>query len=105
MLILYTYIYLVGKSVGVADRNRIPDARVTASSFHNTDSSHNHPYYGRLHEDRRRGAWCAKTSSDRTHYLQVDLVQRSMFVLWPHKETRKKVSEPPPTKFTCPQTV
>ena len=32
-------------------------------------------------------------------------VQCFMFVLWPHKDTRKKVSEPPPTKFTCPQTV
>ena len=25
-------------------------------------------------------------------------VQCSMFVLWPHKETSKKVSEPPPKK-------
>ena len=65
-----TYIYLVCKSVGVADRNRIPDARVTASSFHNRDY---YPYYGRLHENRRGGAWCAKTPSDRTDYLQVDL--------------------------------
>ena len=54
----------------MADRNRIPDARMTASSFHNTDY---YPYYGRLHENRRRGAWCAKTNSVGTEYLQVDL--------------------------------
>ena len=65
-----TYIYLVCKSVGVADKNRIPDARMTASSFHRPDYD---PYYGRLHENRGRGAWCPKTSSDRTDYLQVDL--------------------------------
>ena len=65
-----TYIYLVCKSVGVADRNRIPDARMTASSFYET---YYYPYYGRLHENRRNGAWCAKTNSDRTDYLQVDL--------------------------------
>ena len=65
-----TCIYLVCKSVGVADRNRIPDARMTASSFHTLGY---YPYYGRLHENRSRGAWCAKTRSDRTDYLQVDL--------------------------------
>ena len=65
-----TCIYLVCKSVGVADRNRIPDARMTASSFYRSDY---YPYYGRLHENRRSGAWCANTSSDRTDYLQVDL--------------------------------
>ena len=26
-------------------------------------------------------------------------------LIWPHKETRNKVSGPPLTKFTCPQTV
>ena len=65
-----TYIYLVCKSVGVADRNRIPDARMTASSFHST---YYYPYYGRPHENRGRGAWCAKTNSVGTEYLQVDL--------------------------------
>ena len=65
-----TYIYLVCKSVGVADRNRIPDARMTASSFYNTAY---YPYYGRLQVIRRYRAWCAKTSSVGTEYLQVDL--------------------------------
>ena len=65
-----TYIYLVCKSVGVADRNRIPDARMTASTFYDT---YYYPSYGRLHENRRKGAWCAKTPSDRTDYLQGDL--------------------------------
>ena len=65
-----TCIYLVCKSVRVADRNRIPDARVTASSFHSTGYD---PYYGRLQGNRGRGAWCAKTSSAGTEYLQVDL--------------------------------
>ena len=32
-------------------------------------------------------------------------VQCFMFVPWPHKETINKVSGPPLTKFTCPQTV
>ena len=54
----------------MADRNRIPDARMTASSFYSSDY---YPYYGRLHENRRSGAWCAKTSSVGTEYLQVDL--------------------------------
>ena len=65
-----SYIYLVCKSVGVADRNRIPDARMTASGFH---SVRYYPFYGRLQGNRGSGAWCTKTSSDRTDYLQVDL--------------------------------
>ena len=56
--------------VGVEDRNTIPDARMTASTFH--INSHN-PYYGRLNGNRGNGAWCAKTTSDRTDYLQVDM--------------------------------
>ena len=57
-------------SVGVADRNIIPDARITASTFHDNILS---PYYGRLHENRGFGGWCTKTTSDRTDYLQVDM--------------------------------
>ena len=56
-------------SVGVADRNIIPDARITASTFLRSD----YPYYGRLHENRGRGGWCTKTKSDRTDYLEVDM--------------------------------
>ena len=59
------------RSVGVADRNIIPDSRITASTFH--DSSYYYPYYGRLHENRGRGGWCTRTTSDRTDYLQVDM--------------------------------
>ena len=57
-------------SVGVADRNIIPDSRMTASTS-NIDSYY--PYYGRLHENRGNGGWCTKTTSDRTDYLQVDM--------------------------------
>ena len=56
--------------VGVVDRNTIPDARMTASTFNN---DWYYPYYGRLHESVKHGAWCPKTKSDRTDYLQVDM--------------------------------
>ena len=57
-------------AVGVEDRNKIPDARMTASSYHD---SRYHPYYGRLNGSRGLGAWCTKTQTDRTDYLQVDM--------------------------------
>jgi len=56
--------------VGVEDKNKIPEARMTASSYY---SSNYYPYYGRLNENRGNGAWCAKTTTDRTDYLQVDM--------------------------------
>ena len=56
--------------VGVADKNTISDARITASTFHN--ARHN-PKYGRLHERRQHGAWCTKTKTDRKDYFQVDM--------------------------------
>ncbi|PFX14772.1 Lactadherin [Stylophora pistillata] len=59
-------------AVGVADKNTIPDARMTASSFH---SSYYHPYYGRLNETRGHGGWCPETKSNRTDYLQVDMAE------------------------------
>ncbi|XP_020607881.1 protein turtle homolog A-like isoform X2 [Orbicella faveolata] len=55
--------------VGVEDRNTIPDARMTASTYY---SNLYYPYYGRLNEDRGNGAWCTKKRTDRTDYLQVD---------------------------------
>ncbi|XP_078374637.1 uncharacterized protein LOC144658156 [Oculina patagonica] len=57
-------------AVGVEDRNTIPDARITASTFIN---SHVYPYYGRLNENRGNRVWCPRTTSDRTDYLQVDM--------------------------------
>ena len=57
-------------AVGVEDRNKIPDARMTASSYHD---SRYHPYYGRLNGSRGLGAWSTKTQTDRTYYLQVDM--------------------------------
>ena len=62
--------YLGCEPVGVADRNRIPDARITASSIHDTKY---HPYYGRLHESRGKGGWCPKKKPHNTEYLQVDM--------------------------------
>ena len=56
--------------VGVEDRNKIPDARIRASTYHDT---YFYPYYGRLNENRGYGAWCAKTATDRTDYLQADI--------------------------------
>ena len=52
------------------DSNRIPDARMTASSFPNRGY---YPYYGRLNERRGQGGWCTRTTTDRTDYLQVDM--------------------------------
>ena len=43
---------------------------MTASS---DASSNYYPYYGRLNGNRGKGAWCTKTTSDRTDYLQVDM--------------------------------
>ena len=43
---------------------------MTASS---DAGSNYYPYYGRLNGNRGQGAWCTKTPSDRTDYLQVDL--------------------------------
>lgn len=45
---------------------------MTANSFY---SGSYHPYHGRLNESRGHGVWCTKTSSDRTDYLQVDMVE------------------------------
>ena len=56
--------------VGVEDRNKIPDARMTASTIYNSNCF---PYYGRLNENRGYRAWCTKTTTDRTDYLQVDM--------------------------------
>ena len=54
----------------MVDRNRIPDARMTASSFY---SSYTPPHYSRLNESSGHGGWCPKTRSDRTDSLQVDM--------------------------------
>ncbi len=43
---------------------------MTASTFYN---EWYYPYYGRLNDVRKHGSWCAKTTSDRTDYLQVDM--------------------------------
>lgn len=55
----------------MADRNVIPDARMTAST--STISKYYYPYYGRLHERRGRGVRCPATKSDKTDFLQVDM--------------------------------
>ena len=67
---LYSACSSVCGTAGVADRNLIPDARMTASTFYDSDY---YPYYGRLNENRGAGAWCAKTNSNITDYLQVDM--------------------------------
>ena len=57
--------------MGVANISTIPDDRITASTFYNR---YHQPYYGRLNGQRGSlGAWCPKTSSNRTDFLQVDM--------------------------------
>ena len=57
-------------AVGVENRSKIPDARITASTYYGIT---NYPYYGRLNGNRGDGAWCAETTTGRTDYLQVDM--------------------------------
>jgi len=56
--------------VGVEDKIKIPDARMTASTYLN---SKYYAYYGRLNENRGMGAWCSKETRKGTDYLQVDM--------------------------------
>ena len=70
IIIFSDYVSPACVPLGVADRNTIPEARMTASTFHD---SHYHPSYGRLNGKRGNGGWCTKTPSDRTDYLQVDM--------------------------------
>ena len=64
------FFFLVYGPVGVADRNKIPDAKMSSSTFYD---NRYYPYYGRLRENRSGSRWCPKTVSDRTDYLQVDV--------------------------------
>lgn len=66
---VYSACSSVCKAVGVADRNIIPDARMTASTTHSADL----PYYGRLNGKRYNGVWCTKTRQIDEDYLQVDM--------------------------------
>lgn len=56
--------------LGVVNTSKIPDDKMTASTFY---SKYYYPYYGRLNGSRGHGAWCTKTVTDRTDYLQVDM--------------------------------
>ena len=58
--------------VGVGDRNRIPDARMNASTFYDDKE---YPHYGRLNGTRGRGVWCAKKRNKLGEYLQVDMMK------------------------------
>ena len=70
MMIVIITCWSVCGPVGVEDRNKIPDVKMTASTSY---SGNHYPYYGRLNENRSNGGWCTKTSADRTDYLQVDM--------------------------------
>ena len=56
--------------MGVADRKVIPDGRMTASTYY---SGGYYPYYGRLNGTRGDGAWCTRSTFNRTDCLQVDM--------------------------------
>ena len=91
----------VCEPVGVADRNRIPNARITASSFTLVVIILITANWMKV-EDLEDGAL-------RLHLIEQNIfkliwVQCTLFVLWPHKEIGNRISGPPPTKFTCPQT-
>ena len=58
------------EAVGVADNKTIPDDRMNASSFYDSAVF---PYYGRLNASRGGGAWCPKTPTDRSDFLEVDM--------------------------------
>ena len=72
--LIISFLLFLGLSVcgpvGVDDRNTISDSKMTASTI---NSSSYYAYYGRLNESRSQGAWCPKTATDRTDYLQVDM--------------------------------
>ena len=70
IIIFSDYVSPACVPLGVADRNTIPDARITASTFYNNNY---HPFYGRLNGKMGYGGWCTKTTSERTDYLQVDM--------------------------------
>lgn len=55
--------------MGVADINKIPDARMSSSSHYLKYFAS----YGRLHGSRGGGGWCAKTKNDRRDNLQIDM--------------------------------
>lgn len=57
------------KPIGVADKDKVPDAQMTASSYHGAKYQ---PAYGRLNGERGDG-WCAGTSSGNHEWLQIDL--------------------------------
>ena len=57
--------------VGVEDLTRIPDKRITASTYYN---SQYYPFYGRLNGKRGwHDTWCSRNSDGRTGYLEVDM--------------------------------
>lgn len=55
--------------MGVADINKISDARMSSSSHYLSY----YAYYGRLNGSRGGGGWCPETRTNRTDYLQIDM--------------------------------
>lgn len=60
---------LACRPVGVADINKIPDARMSSSSHY----AKYFAFYGRMNGSRGRGGWCARTKNDRGDHLQIDM--------------------------------
>ena len=70
LIINFLFYFLVCHPLGVESTSIIPDSGMTASTYYNSDL---YPYYGRLNGDRGVGAWCPKTSNDRSDFLEVDM--------------------------------
>ena len=71
------------KAVGLVDRNRIPDARMTASSFYD---SRYRPSYGRLNESSGHGGGALKLDLTEQTIFKLIWVKCVFFVVWPHKD-------------------
>ena len=62
--------FVACRAVGVTDPKKIPDVRMTASTFLNWNYQ---PHYGRVNTTRGTHGWCPNSSINRTDYLQVDM--------------------------------
>ena len=65
-IIVIFFFLVLREPVGVADRNTIPNAQMTASTVF---SASYQSCYSRLNENRGAQRWCPKTRTDRTDFI------------------------------------